>query len=88
MLPTTSLALRDPQKLRDAMDRAGQSTRSLARVAGCSPSRIGQLASGDFPATAATTAVAIATALDLDVTDLFSFPDGEALIRLGLIRGV
>lgn len=88
MLPTTSLSLRDPQKLRDAMDAAGKSTRSLARVAGCSPARIAQLAAGEYPATAATTAVAISTALDVDVTDLFSFPDGEALIRLGLIRGV
>lgn len=88
MLPTTSLTLPDPQKLRDAMDRAGKSTRSLAAVARCSPARIAQLAAGEYPATAATTAVAIATALDVDVTDLFTFPDGEALIRLGLIRGV
>lgn len=88
MLPTTSLTLPDPQKLRDAMDAAGKSTRSLAKVAGCSPARIAQLAAGEYPATAASTAVAIATALDVDVTELFTFPDGEALIRLGLIRGV
>lgn len=88
MLPTTSLSLKEPDRLRSAMEKAGKSTRRLAHDAGCSPARIAQLAAGDYPATAATTAVAIATALDVDVTDLFVFPDGEALIRLGLIRAV
>lgn len=88
MLPTTSLSLTEPDKLRDAMAAAGKSTRRLASEAGCSPARIAQLAAGDYPATAATTAVAIATALDVPVASLFSFPDGDALIRLGLIRAV
>lgn len=88
MLSTTTLALKDADKLAAAMKDKGMSTRKLAKAAGCSPSRVQQLAAGVEPATQAAFAVAIATALDLDVTDLFSFPDGEALIRLGLIRTV
>jgi lambda repressor-like predicted transcriptional regulator len=86
MLVTTSLTLRHPDRLRAAMDKAGKSTRGLAREAGLSPARIAQLAAGDYPATQANAAVAIAAALELPVAALFEFPDGEALIRLGLIR--
>jgi len=86
VLPTTTLALRTPDGLKKAMDKAGRSTRWLASAADCSPARIAQLATGQFPATAASTAVAIAAALEVDVVDLFEFPDGETLVRLGLIR--
>lgn len=88
MLPTTTLTVRDPAKLKEAIASAGLSTRSLAKQADCSPARIAQLAAGQYPATAAGTAVAIAAALQVPVTDLFSFPDGETLVRLGLIRSV
>lgn len=88
MLSTTTLTVINSNRLRAAMDAAGQTTRSLAKVAGCSPARIAQLAVGQFPATSAATAVAICSALDVEVRDLFAFPDGEALVRLGLIRSV
>lgn len=88
MLNTTTLALTDPEKLTEAMKAAGLSGRKLGALVGLAPSRIAQLADGHYPATKATQAVAIAAALDVDVKDLFSFPDGEALIRLGLIRPV
>lgn len=86
MLVTTSLTLSDPARLRAAMETAGKSTRGLAREAGLSASRVAQLAAGEYPATQANAAVAIAAALELPVASLFEFPDGEALIRLGLIR--
>lgn len=88
MMPTTTVQLTDAQKLRDAMEAAGKSSRALARAAEVSPARIQQLMSGRDLGIGASRAVAIATALDVDVVALFDFPDGESLIRLGLIRGV
>lgn len=88
MLSTTTLQLKDPDSLRSAMEKAGSSTRVLARAAECSPSRIGQLIQGKDTGVAAGTAVSIAGALNLEVRDLFEFPDGDALIRLGLIRNL
>lgn len=86
MLATTTLQLIDPDKLRSNMESSGSSTRSLAKAAGCSPSRIGQLMLGKDSGVSAGTAVAIAGALELEVRELFAFPDGDALVRLGLIR--
>lgn len=94
MLPTTTLQLRSPEAFRAAMTKAEVTTRSLAARAGCSRSRIGQLmldrdasiASGSSAGISVGTAAAIAAALDVDVSDLFEFPDGPELIRLGLIR--
>jgi transcriptional regulator with XRE-family HTH domain len=88
MLTTTTLMLIEHTKLREAMDAAGLSTRKLAAVSGCSPARVAQMAVGQFPSTSAITAVAMAAALDVEVRDLFTFPDGETLVRLGLIRSV
>lgn len=85
MEPTTTLKLISPEKLRARMDEVGSSTRKLAAASGASPARIAQLASGQYQSTAAATAVAIAQALDVEVASLFAFPDGEALVRLGLI---
>ena len=85
MLSTTTLALRTPDVLRLAMESKGRSTRWLAARSGCSPARVAQLANGQSPATSASTAVAMATALEVDVATLFVFPDGAALRRLGLI---
>lgn len=87
MLSTTTLALDDPDKLRSLMTSRGFTVRSLAKASGSSPARIGQLTTGRDQSIAAGTAVSIATALDVDVDQLFSFPDGEALVQLGLIRG-
>lgn len=87
MLNTTTVRV-DHEALRAAMDAAGKSTRRVALEAGCAASRVAQLASGKDPGVAVATAVAIATAVDKDVNQLFSFPDGETLIRLGLIRPV
>lgn len=87
MLNTTTVRA-DAVAIRAAMDAAGKSTRAVAREADCAPSRIAQLASGKDPGVAVATAVAIAAALDKNVNELFSFPDGETLIRLGLIRPV
>jgi transcriptional regulator with XRE-family HTH domain len=86
VLPTTTLQLRSPGVLREAMDASSASTRSLAAAAACSPSRIGQLMQGKDVGVAAGTAVAIAAALNREVRDLFAFPDGDSLVRLGLIR--
>ena len=86
MLDTTTLALVSPEKLRAAMTKAEKSTRTLAADVGCSRARVQQLAAGQFPQTSAAIAVALCAALDVDVKDLFYFPDGEALVRLGLIR--
>lgn len=88
MQSTTTVILRDPTVLRAAMTDKSKSTRKLAVEVGCSPARIAQLAAGEFPAAKVEIAVAIATALDRKVADLFAFPDGEALISLGLIRQV
>lgn len=88
MLPTTTVQLRDPDTLRAAMEKAGSSTRLLAKAANCSPSRIGQLVQGKDTGVAVGTATALAAALNVEVRDLFEFPDGDALIRLGLIRDV
>jgi transcriptional regulator with XRE-family HTH domain len=88
VLATTTLQLRSPDKLRAAMEKAGSSTRVLAKAADCSPSRIGQLIQGKDTGVSAGTAVAIAAALAVETRDLFEFPDGDALIRLGLIRDV
>ena len=88
MLPTTTVQLKSPDQLRAAMEKAGSSTRSLSKAAGCSPSRIGQLIQGKDTGVAAGTAVALSGALGLETSDLFEFPDGDALIRLGLIRGI
>lgn len=88
MLETTSLALRSPDKFMAALKASSKSIRQVAREAECSPARIAQLSHGTHPAAQASTAVAIASALEVPVSDLFSFPDGEALIRLGLIREV
>lgn len=85
MEPTTTLKLRDPEVLRAKMKAAGTSTRKLAAAADSSPARIAQLAGGQYQSTSAETALAIAAALDVDVTDLFYFPDAETLVRLGLI---
>lgn len=86
MLSTTTLSLRTPDVLKIAMDAKGRSTRWLAARSGCSPARVAQLASGQYPATSASTAVAMAAALEVDVATLFTFPDGAALKRLGLIH--
>lgn len=90
MLPSTTVSLRDTSgaAFAAAMKKAKHSTRSLAKIAGCSPARIAQLAAGEYTATALILATAIAAALDVDVKDLFEFPDGEALINLGLIRAI
>lgn len=85
MEPTTTLKLRSPEKLRACMDKQKSSVRKLAAAADSSPARIAQLASGKYQSTAAETALKIAAALDVEVTDLFYFPDAEALVRLGLI---
>lgn len=88
MLSTTFLTLSDPGKLRTRMDEVGLSNRKLAAQVGFSPARIAQLTAGQYQEAAAEPALAIAAALDVDVTDLWTFPDGEALVRLGLIRSV
>jgi len=93
MLPTTTLQLRSADEFRAAMTKAGVTTRSLAKQAGCSPSRIGQLmldrdpsiSTGSSAGISVSTAAAIAAALEAEVRDLFHFPDGPELIRLGLI---
>lgn len=94
MLPTTTVQLRSGDAFRAAMDKAGLSSRALAKRAGCSPSRIGQLMVDRDPSTpdgasaglAVGLAAAIAAALDVDLPDLFEFPDGDQLVRLGLIQ--
>jgi transcriptional regulator with XRE-family HTH domain len=94
MLPTTTVQLRSPDAFRAAMTKAELSSRALAKRAGCSPSRIGQLmvdrdpsvAGGQSAGIGVGTAAAIAAALDVDLGDLFEFPDGAELVRLGLIR--
>lgn len=88
MLESTSLALRSPEAFKRALQASGKSIRDVARDANCSRARVGQLSNGVHPAAQASTAIAISAALDVDVRDLFSFPDGEALIQLGLIRDV
>lgn len=88
MLETTSLSLRSHERFMAALQASGKGIRGVAAEAGCSPARVAQLSHGVKPAAQASTAVAIASALEVDVTDLFEFPDGEALIRLGLIRCV
>ncbi len=88
MLATTTLQLKSPELLRDAIEKAGSSTRRLATLAGCSPSRIGQLTQGIDSGVSASTAVAMAAALAVETSDLFEFPDADALIRLGLIRNL
>lgn len=94
MLPTTTVQLRSADLFRAAMEKAGLSSRALAKRAGCSPSRIGQLMVDRDPSTpdgasaglAVALAASIAAALDVEIRDLFEFPDGEQLVRLGLIR--
>lgn len=94
MLPTTTVQLRSGEKFRAAMKAANLSTRALAKAAGCSPSRIGQLMADRDPSTpdggsaglSIALAAAIAAELDVEVRDLFEFPDGDALVRLGLIQ--
>lgn len=93
MLSTTTVQLRSAEKFRTAMTAAKLSTRTLAAEAGCSPSRIGQLMVDRDPSTAGggsaglsvSTASAIAAALNTEVRELFTFPDGADLVRLGLI---
>lgn len=86
MLKTTILKLSSPRKLTAAMEKSGKSTRRIADEARVARSRVAQLARGHVPSATASTAVALADALDVPVADLFEFPDGEALVRLGLIR--
>lgn len=94
MLPTTTVQLRSAETFKAAMLKAQLSTRTLAKRAGCSPSRIGQLMVDRDPSTpdgasagiAVGLAAALAAALDVEIRDLFEFPDGEQLVRLGLIR--
>lgn len=88
MLPTTLVQLRDPDALVAAMRKANVSIRLLAKRVELSSARIGQLTSGAGVGMQVGKAVAIAAALDVDAADLWHFPDGEALIRLGFIRGV
>lgn len=88
MLPTTLVQLIDSEKLVAAMREAKLSTRSLAKRVGLSSARIGQLTAGTFPGMKVGEAAAIADAVGLDIADLWHFPDGEALIRLGLVRAV
>lgn len=88
MLPTTLVQLRDPDALVAAMRKADVSIRTLAKRVDLSSARIGQMTSGTGTGMQVGKAVAIAAALDVDVVDLWHFPDGEALIRLGLIRAV
>lgn len=96
MLPTTTVQLRSPEAFRSAMKAANLSTRTLAQRAGLSPSRIGQLmvdrdpsvASGSSAGLAVASAASIAAALDVEIRDLFEFPDGRELVRLGLIPAV
>jgi transcriptional regulator with XRE-family HTH domain len=88
MLQTTMLVLRSGEELRKAMDAAGTSNRKLAAKAGIAPSRVGQLTSDENTSASVAIATSIAAALDVDVAQLWSFPDGEALIALGLIREV
>lgn len=88
MLSTTFLTLTDPGKLRTLMDAHSLSNRKLAAQVDFSPARIAQLTAGVYQEAAAEQALKIAAALDVDVTELWSFPDGEALVRLGLIRSV
>lgn len=87
MPATTTVQLRDPSgsRLREAMAAAGKSTRTLAEPAGVSSTRIHQLSQGQDPGCALPVATAIVAALDVPIGDLFYFPDGPALIRLGLI---
>lgn len=88
MLPTTLVQLRDPDALVAIMKNAGVSIRVLAKRVDLSSARIGQMTSGTGTGMQVGKAVAIAAALDVDVDELFHFPDGEALIRLGLIRDI
>ncbi len=93
MLTSTVLQLRSPEGFRAAMDTASLSVRKLSRLSGCSIARISQLstgrdsksASGEVGGVTVEVATKLSAALDRDVSDLFDFPDGPALVRLGLI---
>lgn len=83
--PTTTLHLSDPDAFTARLRSQGFNIRSLAEAVEIHPSRVGQLCKGHKPDTSAETAVALAAALDVDVAELFEFPDGPTLVALGLI---
>jgi plasmid maintenance system antidote protein VapI len=80
------LYLRDAEAFRASIEKAGSSNRKLGLAVGISAGRISQLITGHSPAIAAPLAVAIAAELGASVSELFYFPDAEALVRLGLVR--
>ena len=86
MQSTTSVRLKSPAQLSELIKKRGSSLRKLAAGVGLSPGRIGQLTTGKDLGVRVTEAVAIAAALDVDVADLFEFPDGALLVKLGLIQ--
>lgn len=85
METTTRLALRNPDKLSAQITAAGLKPKHLATQTGLSVSRIYQLTQGHLPSLSAPAAIALAAALDIDVRELFTFPDGPELVQLGLI---
>lgn len=85
MLSNTFLSLKDPEKLRERIAERGLSIRRFAAQVNVSFGRIAQMTNGQNLSTSADSAVSIAAALDVDVADLFEFPDAQALVRLGLI---
>lgn len=85
MQTTTSVRLKSPDDLKARIAAAGSSLRKLATQVNLSPGRIGQLTTGRDLGVRVPEAVAIAAALDVNVRDLFEFPDGEMLVKLGLI---
>jgi transcriptional regulator with XRE-family HTH domain len=87
MQDTTVLKVKDPDALRLAIAAANRTQTDVAKEVGISRARLAQLVGGHpSSSTPVPTALAIAAAVDRDATDLFVFPDGENLQRLGFIE--
>ncbi len=85
MKSTTVVELRDPSALAAALAEAKLSPRKLAARIDVSSSRIHQLVTGQHQSIAVEKALAIAAELEREPAVLWTFPDGDQLIRLGLI---
>jgi transcriptional regulator with XRE-family HTH domain len=82
---STVLTLRSAEKLNETLKASGKTMRALAAETGMSRSRISQLTRYHFPQIGLDSAVQLSAALEVDVRTLFTFPDADRLVRLGLV---
>jgi transcriptional regulator with XRE-family HTH domain len=85
-LERVHVRLRDAEKLRELLAKSHQTHEQVAAAAGMSRARLLQIMRVPSSYTTAAAAVTIAAAVDADVVDLFEFPAGDALKRLGLVE--